>query len=232
MLIITLIIMGLIFRKKYSTYILITFLYVISTPIFANIFLRYIEGDRYVRLNKIIEKADAIVVLSGMIEFNKIDNINYIEWGDPDRFFGGIELFKSKKANILIFTGGKLPWNKTEINEGQILKKYAINFGIDSNKIKVTEDVTNTAAEAVATRKLLKSKIKNIILVTSAFHMYRAKTQFEKAGFNVQEYRVDYKSKLNKEISFIDFLPTAESLNLIEIGVKDLLGRVYYYLKE
>ena len=219
-------------KKKYFTYVLIAILYVISTPIFSNILLRCIEGNSYRKSNQKIEKADAIVILSGMIEFNKTNNINYIEWGDPDRFFGGIELFKSKKANILIFTGGKLPWNKTEINEGQILKIYAIRFGIDSNYIKVTEEVTNTAAEAVATKKLLKSKLKNIILVTSAFHMYRAKTQFENSGFIVQEYPVDFKSKINEEISFIDFLPTAESLYLTEIAIKELIGRLYYFIKE
>jgi uncharacterized SAM-binding protein YcdF (DUF218 family) len=42
--------------------------------------------------------------------------------------------------------------------------------------------VENTADEAVAVKALI-SPSKRIILVTSTFHMYRAKRLFEKQGF-------------------------------------------------
>lgn len=54
------------------------------------------------------------------------------------------------------------------------MKKYAISSGIPSDKILVTKDVENTAEEAVAVKELV-SPNKKIILVTSAYHMYRAK---------------------------------------------------------
>ena len=72
-----------------------------------------------------------------------------------------------------------------------MLKEYAITNGIPSEKILVTKDVVNTAVEAVAVRELI-SPSKRIILVTSAFHMYRAKRLFEKQGFIVIPYKVDY----------------------------------------
>jgi hypothetical protein len=46
----------------------------------------------------------------------------YIEWGDPDRFFGGIALLKSGKAQKLLYTGGKMPWNKAKENSAKSLK--------------------------------------------------------------------------------------------------------------
>jgi hypothetical protein len=58
------------------------------------------------------DSADAIVVLSGMLEINEVGDSTYVEWGDPDRFFGGIALFKAGKAQKLIFTGCKMPWDK------------------------------------------------------------------------------------------------------------------------
>jgi hypothetical protein len=29
-----------------------------------------------------------------MLEINEVGDSTYIEWGDPDRFFGGMALFK------------------------------------------------------------------------------------------------------------------------------------------
>ena len=63
----------------------------------------------------------------------------YVEWGDPDRFFGGVALFKAGKAQKLIFTGGKMPWYKAKKTEGEVLKDYAFSIGIPSGKIFVTK---------------------------------------------------------------------------------------------
>jgi hypothetical protein len=55
--------------------------------------------------------ADAVVVLSGTLSFSSSRERLIQEWGDPDRFFGGIDLLKANKARYLVFTGGKLPWS-------------------------------------------------------------------------------------------------------------------------
>ena len=36
----------------------------------------------------------AIVVLSGILEINEVGDSTYVEWGDPNRFFGGIDFLK------------------------------------------------------------------------------------------------------------------------------------------
>ena len=95
----------------------------------------------------------------------------------------------------------------------------------------VTKDVENTADEAVAVKELM-SPNKRIILVTSAYHMYRAKKLFEKLGLIVIPYKVDYKSKRNKEITIVDFLPSAEYLKNTEIGIREILGRLFYFFKK
>ena len=88
----------------------------------------------------------------------------------------------------------------------------------------------NTADEAVAVKELI-SPSKRIILVTSAYHMYRAKRLFEKQGFEVVTYKVDYKSERNNEITIIDILPSANNLELTEIGIKEIIGRLFYLVK-
>ena len=224
------ILIGLIKNKKKIIYIAIGVLYIISTPIFSNNFFKLVEGSEYRKPISAIDSADAIVVLSGMLEINEVGDSTYIEWGDPDRFFGGIALFKAGKAQKLVFTGGKMPWDKVNKTEGEVLKEYAIANGIETNKIFVTKDVENTADEAVAVKGLI-SPSKRIILVTSAYHMYRAKRLFEKQGFIVIPYKVDYKNSNNKVVTILDFLPSADNLKTTEIGIREIIGRLFYLVK-
>jgi len=231
MLVIIVILIGLIKNKKKLIYIAIGVLYIISTPIFSNNFFKLVEGsgnNDYRKPISAIDSADAIVVLSGMLEINEMGDSTYVEWGDPDRFFGGVALFKAGKAQKLVFTGGKMPWDKAKKTEGEVLKDYAISNGIPSEKIFVTKDVENTADEATAVKELI-SPSKRIILVTSAYHMYRAQRLFEKQGIEVIPYKVDYKVSRNNEIEIMDFLPDAESLKQTETGIRELIGRLIYY---
>ncbi len=229
MLVLEAILIGLIKKKKKLIYISITALYILSTPIFSNTFFALVEGNDRNQLNA-LDNAEAIVVLSGMLEINEIGDSTYVEWEDPDRFFGGIFLFKSGKAPKLVFTGGKIFLSKDKKTEGQIIKEYAITNGIPTKKILVTKDVENTSEEATAVRELL-SKNKKIILVTSAYHMYRAKMLFEKQGFIVIPYKVDYKVSRNLRVTLIDLLPSANNLSLTETGIRELMGRLYYLIR-
>jgi uncharacterized SAM-binding protein YcdF (DUF218 family) len=230
MLVIIVIIIGLIKNKKKLIYLAISLLYIMSIPIFSNNFFKLVEGSEYRKPISSIDSADAIVVLSGMLGINEIGDSTYIEWGDPDRFFGGIALFKAEKAQKLVFTGGKMPWDKVKKTEGVVLKEYAILYGIPPEKILVTKDVENTADEAVAVKELI-SPSKRIILVTSAFHMYRAKKLFEKQGFIVNPYKVDYKTSKDSNLTIMNFLPSAGNLELVEIGIREIIGRLFYLVK-
>jgi uncharacterized SAM-binding protein YcdF (DUF218 family) len=229
MLVIIVILIGLIQHKKKLIYIAIGILFILSTPIFSNNFFKLVEGSEYRKLISAIDSADAIVVLSGMLAINEMGDSTYVEWGDADRFFGGLALFKAGKAQKLVFTGGKMPWDKAKKTEGEVLKEYAISNGIASEKIYITKEVENTADEAVAVKELI-SPSKRIILVTSAYHIYRAQRLFEKQGFEVVPYKVDYKSVVESAITVIDFLPSAENLKTTEIGIRELIGRLFYLI--
>lgn len=210
-------------------YFTILIFYVLSTSVFSNFIMKEVEGKYYYPNLKGVTKADAIVVLSGMMRINEFENNHILEWGDIDRFFKAIELYFSKKSNTIIFTGGKSPYNITKISEGDVLKQYAIKFGVKMDDILVTKEVLNTSEESIAVKNLIGIK-KSIILVTSAFHMKRAKSIFEKKGFKVIPYKVDYKTPPNLSMNFIDFLPSSIGLRRTEIALRELLGRLYYSL--
>ncbi len=143
MLVIIVILIGLIKNKKKLIYIAIGVLYILSTPIFSNNFFKLVEGSEYRKPISAIDSADAIVLLSGMLEINEVGDSTYVEWGDPDRFFGGLAIFKAGKAQKLIFTGGKMPWDKAKKTEGSVLREYAISNGIPSEKIIVSKIINH-----------------------------------------------------------------------------------------
>jgi hypothetical protein len=45
--------------------------------------------------------------------------------GGADRFYGGIDLFKAVKAQKLVFSGGKMPWDIIKKTVGAVFNEYA-----------------------------------------------------------------------------------------------------------
>ncbi len=213
-------------KKRYSLAGLIL-LYASSTFVVADFLFEKLEGQGLKAEAKDAPQADAIVVLSGMMTRIQGATGPIAEWNDADRFFAGIDLYQAGKAPRLIFTGGVLPWEKATQSEGAVLKAHAQRFGIPEASIRVSGDAQNTAQEAVAVRAMLTDS--RILLVTSAFHMLRAKQQFEGQGFEVSAFPVDFKVRANA-FTPMDFLPDPRALGLTDLVVRECIGRLYYQL--
>lgn len=69
--------------------------------------------------------------------------------------------------------------------------------------------------------------MKNIILVTSAFHMPQAQNLFEQVRFNVAPYSVDFRVVI-QEVRPMDFLPIVGALSMADASIREWLGRFYY----
>ena len=92
-------------KKKKFLKLAITFLFIFSNGIFSGLLWKFLEYP-WKRLNPYeIDFADGIVVLS-IGRKSPPGNTEKIEWKDPDRFLAGLELYKAKRSNKLIFTGG------------------------------------------------------------------------------------------------------------------------------
>ncbi len=223
------IVFGLIRKNTRFIWTSLIIMLVLSTPVVSNYFFSILENTGSRKQPADMVKADAIVVLSGMTHGvpSKIGTVT--EWHDPDRFFGGIELKKAQLAPFIVFTKGRLPW-RLGPSESEILTAKATELGIDQKDILVADEAENTEEEAIAVRKLLEQKRKRIILVTSSYHIPRAHLIFEKAGFEVQDYPVDFKTGGNKIVP-MDFIPSPDGLSRIEKCVRESVGRIYYQLK-
>ena len=228
--VIILVLWGIYFNSKRASLLAISILVFCSLPVLSNKLISNLEKDYTLAPISSANKADAIVVLSGMVQTVEGTNGLVYELGEAaDRIFAGIDLIKEEKAPVLILTGGKLPWSIGK-TEGNYLQEICLKYGLSSEIVHITKSVQNTDQEAKAVAKFLKKEDSNIILVTSAFHMPRAKKVFEAAGVVVAPFPVDFRSP-NKKITIIDFIPSAEALHNNSFFVRELIGRLYYTIK-
>jgi uncharacterized SAM-binding protein YcdF (DUF218 family) len=231
--VLALMLVGLFKKRFVFIAIAAVLLYVGSMPIVSDALFRQIESNEVKLTPQDAPQADAIVVLGGMLSWVPSKQGLVTEWGDPDRFFAGIDLMAAGRAPTLIFTGSKFPWDLGLEAEGHVLKRYAQRMNIPVEKIWVTADVQNTEQEAREVGKLLNpsnGERKKIILVTSAFHMKRAEMLFAKTGLEIFAYPVDFKAS-HTALTPMSFLPSVSALATTDAAIREALGIVFYKLK-
>ena len=173
-------------------------------------------------------KADAIVVLSGML-YESVTSAT--EWNSAvDRFERAVELMASNRAPRLLFTRG-LPWpDSGPESEGELLAREALKHGIPAEKIELTDDrVLETSSEVRSIRRTMdKRGWHRIILVTSAMHMPRAMWLIGKAGIDAIPFPADFEAERKRPLEVHSFLPQARYLERSERAIREWIGLAYY----
>ncbi len=229
-LVVGLLILSVVLRRRAPTVLALGILLIGSLPLTGNRLWIALESDYPFRPIASVEKADAVVVLSGTVRSIKTSEGVVTQWGNADRFMAGIDLVKAGKAPLIIFTRGQQPWSNLP-PEGEILAQRAISMGVRSDQILLTGIVTNTADEAEEVRALVEfAGMERLLLVTSAFHMPRAKKIFDRVGINSVPYPTDFKSSSGK-LDWLAFIPSANGLNTTSKAVREFIGRLYYSIK-
>ena len=216
-------------RSRIAIVLAFLVLLICSFPLTAHLIWKSLESAHPYEDIQDVEHQDAVVVLSGMLQFHDSEEGIVSEWGEAaDRFFAGVELVKLEKAEKLIFTRGQMPWSDGP-SEGELLKVKALKMGLEDHQILLTETAANTSDEARNVKKLLSEYgFNKIILVTSSFHMPRAKHIFEHEGIDSRAFAVDYRSG---GIEWLDFIPSAKGFFDTSSGIREYIGRLYYFMR-
>lgn len=103
------------------------------------------------------------------------------------------------------------------------------DLGIPEDVLMYFPEARNTEEEA---KLIAAAGIKRILLVTSAWHMPRARMLFERAGLEVVEAPCDYEMHYAAEepIEIKDFFPSAEALHRNSDAMKEWVARAGYGL--
>ncbi len=232
--------LGLALRRRWLGFLGVGVVWLAATPLVGNASLRWIEDGQQRDLESSAPQADMIVVLSGG-RHPAPGPAQVSEWNDADRFFAGVALWEAGKAPTLVFTGGGPSLRPEAPTEGEILRDTALRLGVDGAAIVVTGRVATTEDEADALACMLAgdggevpedvAQARRILLVTSAFHLPRATVVFERRGFEVEGFPVDFQSTEARGLSPIALLPSSTSLRNTELAWRELIGRAVARLR-
>ena len=140
-----------------------------------------------------------------------------------DRVWTGAKLYKAGKAKRIICTGSEIERSTLPL---------LIDFGVPREAVVWYDDARNTEEEARLIAKTLGGggKKPRILLVTSAWHMNRAKFLFEKAGLVVVSCPGDFEMSCisERKLQFSDFIPDAWIFALNTAAVREWVGICAY----
>ena len=216
------------FRRSGLSLIIIgtSLLAILSMPATSHRLIRMLEV--YPPVSSLdLATAQAIVVLGGGIAHQQPEYAADATNGMTlERIRYAAYLYHTHDLPVLV-TGGSPSSGEAE---GWVMKRELESlFDTPVRWLEVKSN--NTAENATFSRDILQAEGVNIIaLVTHAWHMPRAKRDFERAGFTVIPaptvfYKVDVKGVMN-------FIPQADYLSLSNTALREWIGMAWYRIRQ
>lgn len=148
--------------------------------------------------------------------------------GEIKRLYEAIPLYKKGIIDKLVIVGiqGDVDYNKV-----------IADMNIPDEDILIEELSLNTYQNAVNfkgildTLKEVESEPIRILLITSAFHMYRSSLCFKKQDIHFDEYRTDFYGVIERSYTFNDLFPQAEYIYQWHFLIKEWVGIIVYKLR-
>lgn len=180
-------------------------------------------------LSDIDSHYDYGVLLGGMIS-QDFKNDKIVPQISIDRLMQTIVLYKKGYLDKILIVGGSGNLIDTTC-ESIYLRRYLMKIGIPIQDIIVEKLSRNTRENAIESYKMIgnDSIQPKILLVTSAFHMRRAKKCFEKVGFkNIDTFpTTNFHGTFRVDFNYL-FVPDVEILAKWNFLIKEWVGYVVY----
>jgi uncharacterized SAM-binding protein YcdF (DUF218 family) len=220
------------YRRRYTRWglgCILLLLYGMSTMITVKPLMRWLEGPR--PPPELHQHYDVAIVLTGMVALRR-SRPGHIEFNERvERILEGISLVKRGIADRLFIVGGSGDPFDRRLSEARVLRAFALELGLRDEQVLVEEISRNTYENAVnATQIIRAGHYHQLVLITSAAHMYRAAAAFHKQGLFPQPYPVDFQTN-GGGIGLFDFLPSIQALDVMTEVVHELIGLVMYRLQ-
>ena len=230
MIVLSLVLFWLSCRRLAITTVLLAlaWLWLSSTAVFADWLLTDLEKNFEAPVFASIPKADAIVLLggatSGLTHGGDMGNLNE----SADRIVTTLKLFKLSKAPLIILTGGAANGG---VSEASLMRDILELMGIPLEAIILEEKAIDTRHNAELTAKILRDQqARKILLVTSAYHMRRAKWIFDRTlDLEVEVIPVasDHQRSIADPI-LPRWIPSVGNLYRTSLAMKEIVGYWVY----
>jgi uncharacterized SAM-binding protein YcdF (DUF218 family) len=173
---------------------------------------------------------DAAVVMGGGMRPSRYDVAGLDLNASGDRLIMALELIRLGKAKNLVIGGAAHTVNGRTRVEASMTKQWLATWGWDKVPVESLGACANTHDEAVRVADLCKEKgWQKILLVTSAYHMKRARGVFRTAGVPAICVPCDFQSdvSIETEPEWI-FVPRYQGFEKLSIFIHENVGWLMY----
>ena len=200
----------------------------------ANWLLIPLEDRARIGMEEPVDEAAGIIVLGGAISgAQDLGDRRPILNEAADRMIEAVRLAQQYPALPVIFSGGNgefFPGSKQE-PEAELARRFFAGFKITPPRLRLEDRSRNTLENAVFTAKLVQPQPdQRWILVTSAFHMPRARALFEAQGFRIIPQAGDFRTSGPEDFWQIFGRPS-DGLRRLDIAAKEWVGLLVSWLR-
>lgn len=177
-----------------------------------------------------LQRYDAAIILTGFTGQDKSPHDRVYTNKGADRILLPLRLYKEGYFKNFIITGGSGSLLKKHSTEADELKQILLHAGVPEQNIFIEDKSRNTHENAQFSKRLLEKHpaFQQLLLVTSAFHMRRAKGCFAKEKIMADSFPADFYSS---DISFTPdrlLIPQESALYLWQRLLHEMLGYITY----
>ena len=192
--------------------------------------LMVVLEDRFPRWDPSHGAPDGIVVLGGAISPEVSAARDEVVLNkSAERVTVVAELARRYPHARILFSGGS-----GELIGGDSEAPFAFRlfetFGIARDRILLEDRARNTIENATFSQQLVRPKPgERWLLVTSAYHLPRAVGAFRKAGFPVEPYPVDWRTRGSQD-ALRPFASVGDGLRRVDTAVREWVGLAAYWM--
>ncbi|MGI8426001.1 MAG: YdcF family protein [Actinomycetota bacterium] len=207
-------------------------LWVPSTPAVSDYLRASLERRHLPMALEKVPKADAIVVLGGVVGAALPPRLTVDLSGASDRVLYAAQLYQAGKGRLVIASGGALPWQCKSPAEAYAMAALLTEWGVPHGAIMLETASRNTYENAVNSKRLLGAHgLHQVLLVTSALHMPRALALFRALGIEAAPAPTDFEVVESGDETLLQWLPDADALEGSTRALKEYFGLGVYWVR-
>ncbi len=173
-----------------------------------------------------IPNYDYAVVLTGVADNRRLPQDRVYFNKGADRVTHTFQLYKLGKIKKIIISGGSGSLSDENYSEAETLERAFLLFGVPKSDLILEEMSKNTHQSAINCTSLLPNNEK-ILLISSSFHLKRARGCFNKTGIQNDVFPVDFYSS-PRRFTPDAWIPNSYALNEWSIVFREIIGVIAY----
>lgn len=152
--------------------------------------------------------------------------------GDAERILHAIQLYREGKIQKILLSGGSGKLLADSLPEAYWLKKILIDAKVPERDIWMEPQSRNTHENAVFSQELLADNgvTGKPLLITSSYHMRRAKACFDKVGLAADIFPVGLRSESPHFTPDWLIIPNSAAISHFEVVIREMVGMVAYWV--